>query len=80
MGYPQLIFWFCFPDDQTTLDFLSLLKNKPAAAATTTTELQIRLMEYPQFSSSNEMEKLEAAWSQGEELLKAGVWPSALQK
>lgn len=46
--------------------------------ATTTAELQISLTEYPQFSSFNKMEKLKAAWSQGEVLLKA--WPSALQK
>lgn len=38
---------------------------------TTTAELQISLMEYPQFSSFNKMEKLKAAWSQGEVLLKA---------
>lgn len=39
--------------------------------ATTTAELQISLTEYPQFSSFNKMEKLKAAWSQGEVLLKS---------
>lgn len=47
------------------LTFIFYLKT------TTTAELQISLMEYPQFSSFNKIEKLKAAWSQGEVLLKA---------
>lgn len=47
------------------LTFIFYLKT------TTATELQIRLMEYPQFSSFNKMEKLKAAWSQGVVLLKS---------